>query len=101
MIGLKVIELGKGRDSIEVGGIGVPCFARKLEKRISLLDIGIQGCRIDCECAIGRSDCRRIISRIRSEQHTSELQSLMRISYAVFCLKTKKNNKMKENKEYT
>src|SRR3546814_2017595 len=30
---------------------------------------------------------------IRSEEHTSELQSLMRISYAVFCLKKKKNNK--------
>src|SRR3546814_3238811 len=30
--------------------------------------------------------------RARSEEHTSELQSLMRISYAVFCLK-KKNNK--------
>src|SRR3546814_1001153 len=31
---------------------------------------------------------------IRSEEHTSELQSLMRISYAVFCLK-KKNNKQR------
>src|SRR3546814_5401684 len=31
-------------------------------------------------------------SQLRSEEHTSELQSLMRISYAVFCLK-KKNNK--------
>src|SRR3546814_4685593 len=30
--------------------------------------------------------------RARSEEHTSELQSLMRISYAVFCLKKKKNN---------
>src|SRR3546814_10082989 len=29
--------------------------------------------------------------RVRSEEHTSELQSLMRISYAVFCLKTKTN----------
>src|SRR3546814_3811597 len=29
------------------------------------------------------------IAEIRSEEHTSELQSLMRISYAVFCLKTK------------
>src|SRR3546814_6535505 len=28
--------------------------------------------------------------RVRSEEHTSELQSLMRISYAVFCLKKKK-----------
>src|SRR3546814_2457316 len=35
----------------------------------------------------------RLISfgRGRSEEHTSELQSLMRISYAVFCLKKKKN----------
>src|SRR3546814_3743752 len=31
--------------------------------------------------------------RYRSEEHTSELQSLMRISYAVFCLKKKQNNK--------
>src|SRR3546814_7727618 len=30
---------------------------------------------------------------VRSEEHTSELQSLMRISYAVFCLNTKNNNK--------
>src|SRR3546814_2574090 len=30
---------------------------------------------------------------VRSEEHTSELQSLMRISYAVFCLKKKKKNK--------
>src|SRR3546814_5709045 len=38
-----------------------------------------------------RPDIRR--SRIwRSEEHTSELQSLMRISYAVFCLKKKNNN---------
>src|SRR3546814_1719017 len=35
---------------------------------------------------------------IRSEEHTSELQSLMRISYAVFCLKKKKNKKIKNNK---
>src|SRR3546814_1795084 len=33
------------------------------------------------------------IDRARSEEHTSELQSLMRISYAVFCLKKKKNQK--------
>src|SRR3546814_2234524 len=32
------------------------------------------------------------IGEIRSEEHTSELQSLMRISYAVFCLKKKKTN---------
>src|SRR3546814_3652171 len=37
------------------------------------------------------------ISR-RSEEHTSELQSLMRISYAVFCLKTKIKRKIKKKK---
>src|SRR3546814_10512917 len=35
--------------------------------------------------------CRGIDTADRSEEHTSELQSLMRISYAVFCLKKKKN----------
>src|SRR3546814_8938748 len=34
----------------------------------------------------------------RSEEHTSELQSLMRISYAVFCLKKKKNTNNTRNK---
>src|SRR3546814_3093491 len=34
----------------------------------------------------------RAVHRTRSEEHTSELQSLMRISYAVFCLKKKKKN---------
>src|SRR3546814_4228765 len=33
---------------------------------------------------------RRLRAAVRSEEHTSELQSLMRISYAVFCLKKKK-----------
>src|SRR3546814_2640777 len=37
----------------------------------------------------GADGCRRVIHQ-RSEEHTSELQSLMRISYAVFCLKKKK-----------
>src|SRR3546814_2598155 len=32
----------------------------------------------------------RLVMEMRSEEHTSELQSLMRISYAVFCLKKKK-----------
>src|SRR3546814_10644829 len=34
-----------------------------------------------------------MILLLRSEEHTSELQSLMRISYAVFCLKKKTHNK--------
>src|SRR3546814_8505346 len=39
-----------------------------------------------------------IMSRPRSEEHTSELQSLMRISYAVFCLKKKINNTTDQEK---
>src|SRR3546814_4416283 len=35
------------------------------------------------------------VLRLRSEEHTSELQSLMRISYAVFCLKKKKITSIK------
>src|SRR3546814_9386610 len=41
--------------------------------------------------------CWSVMSR--SEEHTSELQSLMRISYAVFCLKKKKNQN-KHNKDH-
>src|SRR3546814_1640214 len=36
------------------------------------------------------ADRRLLLHAFRSEEHTSELQSLMRISYAVFCLKKKK-----------
>src|SRR3546814_3743018 len=39
----------------------------------------------------------RCVAAVRSEEHTSELQSLMRISYAVFCLK--KKNKKTINKQ--
>src|SRR3546814_9535564 len=42
--------------------------------------------------AIQLSDSHEVLLISRSEEHTSELQSLMRISYAVFCLK-KKNKK--------
>src|SRR3546814_4446953 len=38
---------------------------------------------------------------VRSEEHTSELQSLMRISYAVFCLKKKKRIKTRHEKQTT
>src|SRR3546814_10029144 len=43
---------------------------------------------------------RLTVSRAaRSEEHTSELQSLMRISYAVFCLKKKSNNKRRDRQD--
>src|SRR3546814_7691194 len=50
---------------------------------------------IDAEAAVELripTPCIRRRNRMRSEEHTSELQSLMRISYAVFCLKKKTQN---------
>src|SRR3546814_1648089 len=47
---------------------------------------------MDC-FGLGRIESLYALSpAVRSEEHTSELQSLMRISYAVFCLKKKKKN---------
>src|SRR3546814_9127307 len=42
------------------------------------------------DVAVARQHVQRRFGGPRSEEHTSELQSLMRISYAVFCLKKKK-----------
>src|SRR3546814_2394734 len=58
---------------------------------------GLSRCREEatesaCPLAGGRSARHAAEGVRRSEEHTSELQSLMRISYAVFCLKKKKNN---------
>src|SRR3546814_1287240 len=50
---------------------------------------------------IGRREPSRIQLLPRSEEHTSELQSLMRISYAVFCLNKKKQNKKNLYKTHT
>src|SRR3546814_3136782 len=45
----------------------------------------------------GSLDRSYVSNYARSEEHTSELQSLMRISYAVFCLKKKKKNSKIQN----
>src|SRR3546814_1498816 len=63
-----------------------------------------------CNATIAATPGTRIISRSgRSEEHTSELQSLIRTSYAVFCLKKKTTTKpytqnnltLKHNKPYS
>src|SRR3546814_5063724 len=46
-------------------------------------------------CTAARAPERDAFVCERSEEHTSELQSLMRISYAVFCLKKKTNNDLR------
>src|SRR3546814_9085451 len=62
--------------------------------------LALAGVRVGAEALLGqpgaghavleRSVGKGLLALCRSEEHTSELQSLMRISYAVFCLKKKK-----------
>src|SRR3546814_4698155 len=68
-------------DALAAGGgsLYVPCGLRPL--RHDLHADGDVHCRPQLQLPVGL---------YRSEEHTSELQSLMRISYAVFCLKKKK-----------
>src|SRR3546814_3413800 len=61
---------------------------RRLELRLDLI-FGLKPAdeNVELELADNADD------NVRSEEHTSELQSLMRISYAVFCLKKTKSQK--------
>src|SRR3546814_7628943 len=62
------------------------------ETRRLMRDLGLNTVCEEAACPnIG--ECWTKKHATRSEEHTSELQSLMRISYAVFCLKKKKQNK--------
>src|SRR3546814_6977591 len=55
-----------------------------------------RSCQTSVQCPFASNGCS-YIEPLRSEEHTSELQSLMRISYAVFCLKKKTNIKNTTN----
>src|SRR3546814_1970883 len=57
--------------------------------------------RVQQEGREPRSRYRPALHALRSEEHTSELQSLMRISYAVFCLKKKNNIIQRLTQSYT
>src|SRR3546814_8024604 len=61
---------------------------------------GAEGDRVSRQARHGGRQGRAHAGSGRSEEHTSELQSLMRISYAVFCLKKKiKKNKNKKHND--
>src|SRR3546814_7227216 len=79
---------------------GVAVVIQASHECISSRGIGMHGVAMVTRRLTGqfeRDPWRRDI--LRSEEHTSELQSLMRISYAVFCLKKQKNNH--SNTKYT
>src|SRR3546814_3411073 len=75
---------------------------QRLQPRLDLRTARLQERRQRQRLAHGleglvHGEARRVARDLRSEEHTSELQSLMRISYAVFCLKKKikiHNNKI-------
>src|SRR3546814_6726248 len=78
----------------------LPATAVRLEPQQALADsvdehqvlpaIAIEICECDCLFLhVVRNPRESPLFRGRSEEHTSELQSLLRISYAVFCLKKK------------
>src|SRR3546814_1305799 len=73
---------------------------------VGLSDYGIMV--IDTDGTISKNDTLKsttnagdVFSENRSEEHTSELQSLMRISYAVFCLKKQSNHKQSTHNNNT
>src|SRR3546814_10887825 len=82
-------ENNKGTKLFQVSGhVNKPCVVEE-EMGISFRAL------IDTHCGGIRGGWENLLAVIpggRSEEHTSELQSLMRISYAVFCLKKKKQH---------
>src|SRR3546814_9760404 len=81
------VAQGEGRQCLEVhllGAIGGEELGRDLAELEALTNELFR----DAEAA---RDRRHRLVCVRSEEHTSELQSLMRISYAVFCLKKQKH----------
>src|SRR3546814_6785646 len=80
---------GKVEGRIGACEIGVDARFESLPRREQLAALGHfrPQVAVGCRCAFAFSHGERIVeTRPRSEEHTSELQSLMRISYAVFCL---------------
>src|SRR3546814_2064252 len=69
--------------------IGVPAFRQHGDRDDAPDDDARRATSADATMRL-RADPPRVTRLSRSEEHTSELQSLMRISYAVFCLKKKK-----------
>src|SRR3546814_4946965 len=77
-----------GFDGYAVGGLAV---GEGQERMLGALEFAVPMLPHDRPrylMGVGKPD--DIVEAVRSEEHTSELQSLMRISYAVFCLKNKK-----------
>src|SRR3546814_9755866 len=69
---------------------GPLAFVEKARNVITLAAVDQRAFALGLTPGLTLADARARVPELRSEEHTSELQSLMRISYAVFCLKKKK-----------
>src|SRR3546814_3696627 len=77
-------------DRIVAGGTGpAVCRSNDLGRHRAEVVQGLVAVRATAEVDLGDGVDALRAGSVRSEEHTSELQSLMRISYAVFCLKKK------------
>src|SRR3546814_7950141 len=82
------------------GNITAPDFeALRSERKVHVCWERVGNCLWHTNCADDAHGSGIMKQGCRSEEHTSELQSLMRISYAVFCLK--KKNETRQNDERT
>src|SRR3546814_5020304 len=71
------------------GLVPIETITKLLTEKPKIRGISLPGMPVGAPGMPGRKNAPLIVYE-RSEEHTSELQSLMRISYAVFCLKKKK-----------
>src|SRR3546814_1508864 len=88
------------RADIVVAAVGRPEMVKGswLKEGAVVIDVGINrvaGAEPGKTRLVGDVDFADAMGHVRSEEHTSELQSLMRISYAVFCLKKKTKTQKK------
>src|SRR3546814_9089287 len=90
---LGAMPMERGHGDVELAGVHLPWL-------VPVLGMGIVAAVF--AYALGIAAARELGSKLaaflRSEEHTSELQSLMRISYAVFCLKKKTKSKKDQTK---
>src|SRR3546814_9011140 len=80
-----------------LSSIGTECPSVRIQS-YRCLSVHAGKARPQALCEAGKAACLFTRLLLRSEEHTSELQSLMRISYAVFCLKKKKKQQSKIDK---
>src|SRR3546814_8774604 len=104
-----LVVAGRANDLYHAFVVGLDVFRAGIECRLEYVFLGCSGSKHKLAAMLEHKADRARLAQVaavlgqnvayvgdsRSEEHTSELQSLMRISYAVFCLKKKNRHLMK------